>query len=338
MKWGITIKKHVWSFIYGTILTAFTIYVILDTFVITRVYTDVASNETEIITVEQEKTLDETSLSEKNFSETSDTQSNSDNVSKEKADDTSVTSSEPQISNNTYTDDNISITLTQYRKYDTNIYVADVTLSSAEYLQTALAKSSFGKNVTERTSDISKECDAILAINGDYYGAQEKGYVMRNGTLYRDTASKDNEDLVIYKDGSFGIIEESEVSATDASLDDAEQILSFGPALVENGEISVTEDAEVGREKASNPRTAIAVVDDLHYLFVVSDGRTQESDGLSLYELASFCQSLGGQTVYNLDGGGSTTMYFNGEVINKPTTDGRKIEERKVSDIVFIGY
>ena len=69
---------------------------------------------------------------------------------------------------------------------------------------------------------------------------------------------------------------------------------------------------------------------------MVSDGRTDESEGLSLYELATFMESLGVKAAYNLDGGGSSTMYFNGKVINNPTTNG-KIKEREVSDIVYIG-
>ncbi len=68
------------------------------------------------------------------------------------------------------------------------------------------------------------------------------------------------------------------------------------------------------------------------------DGRTSESEGLTLYELAVFLQELGASCAYNLDGGGSSTMYFNGEVINQPTTNGRSIRERSVSDIVYIGY
>lgn len=89
---------------------------------------------------------------------------------------------------------------------------------------------------------------------------------------------------------------------------------------------------------ASNPRTAIGIIDNLHYVFVVSDGRTEESEGLSLLELAEFMEGLGVETAYNLDGGGSSTMYFNGEVINTPTTNGRSVKERSVSDIVYIGY
>ena len=93
---------------------------------------------------------------------------------------------------------------------------------------------------------------------------------------------------------------------------------------------------EVDQAKTSNPRTAIGVISPLHYVFVVSDGRTDESEGLSLYELAQFMQELGVETPYNLDGGGSSTMVFNGTVINQPTS-GKRISERKVSDIVYIG-
>lgn len=103
-------------------------------------------------------------------------------------------------------------------------------------------------------------------------------------------------------------------------------------------EIAVSDNEEVGKAMASNPRTALGVTEDGHYLFVVSDGRTSESEGLSLYEMAEFMQSLGAVTAYNLDGGGSSTMYFNGEVVNNPTTSGRSIKERSVSDIVYIGY
>ena len=115
------------------------------------------------------------------------------------------------------------------------------------------------------------------------------------------------------------------------------QILSFGPGLIKNGEISVSKSTEVAQSKSSNPRTAIGIIDSLHYVFVVSDGRTSESQGLSLYELATIMKNLGCNVAYNLDGGGSSTMYFNGKVINNPT-DGRSNKERSVSDILYIGY
>ena len=241
-----------------------------------------------------------------------------------------------QVTDTSYSDENISINLTEKTVNETQIYVADVTLSSADYLKTALAQNSYGSNVTAKTSVTATENNAILAINGDYYGANSSGYVIRNGVVYRDSVrdNSSNGDLAIYKDGSFKIIYENQVSADQLVQDGVVNLLAFGPSLVENGKISVGTNAEVGQAMASNPRTAIGIIDEN----VVSDGRTSESKGLSLYQMAEVMKSYGVKTAYNLDGGGSSTLYFNGQVINKPTTGGSKISERAVSDIVYIGY
>ena len=235
-----------------------------------------------------------------------------------------------------WSDENISVTLTEYLYLDTHIYVADVAVSSAEYLKSAFAENTYGRNVTDETSDIAAENNAILAVNGDYYGAQETGYVIRNGTVYRDTSSGNSEILCIYADGTMSIENTGALSAQALVDSGVWQTLSFGPGLLDDGNVLVSVDDEVGKARASNPRTAIGQVSSNHYLFVVSDGRTDESAGLSLFELAEFMQGLGAQTAYNLDGGGSSTMYYQGDVINNPTS-GRSISERSVSDIVYIG-
>ena len=337
------LKKYLFAIVYSVLLTAFTVYVLMDTFVITRVYSTVpaasagseagaavaeaASPAEAAVTDAAEKTGQALAIAEE-----------SPEVSSASAQSSgSLVSQSPVSTATSYQDENITITLTEYREYDTSIYVADITLSSPEYLQTALAQNAYGRNVTEKTSEIAVENGAILAINGDYYGSQESGYVLRNGVLYRDIAERGQEDLVIYEDGSFEIITEDEVTAQELLDRGAVQILSFGPALVTGGDVSVTAGEEVGKAKSSNPRTAIGVIDDLHYVFVVSDGRTDESEGLSLYELAEFMSELGAETAYNLDGGGSSSMVFNGNVINNPTTSGNRIKERSVSDIVYIG-
>ena len=244
------------------------------------------------------------------------------------------------ITDSSYKDDNISINLTETTVNNTQVYVADVILNSSDYLKTAFAQNTYGTNVTAKTSVTAADNNAILAVNGDYYGANSTGYVIRNGVVYRDTIREDssNGDLAIYKDGSFKIIYEDQISAEQLVNDGVVNLLAFGPALVENGEISVGTNQEVGQAMASNPRTAIGIIDENHYIIVVSDGRTSESEGLSLYQLAEVMKSYGAKTAYNLDGGGSSTLYFNGQVINKPTTGGNKISERAVSDIVYIGY
>ena len=292
-------KKYLFAICYGSILTIFTIYMVLNTFVISEVYTKVNNS-----------TANTSGMSTGKVRETS----------------------------NSYQDENIAIDINEFRENNTTIYVADIKVTNPALLKTGFAKGVYGKNVTEKTSTIAYGLGAILAINGDYYGVQENGYVLKNGTIYRSTAVKNQEDLVIYEDGSFEVINESEVDIDTLLKNGAYNILSFGPSLVENGNVVVSKNNEVGKAMASNPRTAIGIIDDLHYVFVVSDGRTSASEGLSLYELASFMQSLGATTAYNLDGGGSSTMYFNGRVINNPTTNGNKISERSVSDIVYIGY
>ncbi len=399
-------KNYLWGILYGLFLTGFTVYVLLDTFVIARVYrpvtpdssysqTEYGQNSPDPVT-EQNKEPDEattgndsdsavtTENSDKtddssvgNDSDSAVTTENSDKTddssvgndsdsaatteNSDKTDDSSVGndsdsavttensdktddfsaesgSDSAVITENSYQDGNISVAITEYRQNDTTIYAADVRLASAEYLKTAFAKNAYGKNITEKTSAIAENHQAILAINGDYYGAQKNGYVLRNGVLYRSAAARNQEDLVIYQDGSFALISESEVSAEQLREDGAAQILSFGPGLIKDGAVCVSQNDEVGKAKASNPRTAVGIIDELHYVFVVSDGRTEESEGLSLYELAVFMQSLSVRDAYNLDGGGSSTMVFCGEVVNHPTTNGNSIKERSVSDIVYIGY
>ncbi|WP_247925400.1 phosphodiester glycosidase family protein [Streptococcus oralis] len=245
-----------------------------------------------------------------------------------------------QVTDTSYSDGNISVTLTEKTVNETQVYVADINLSSSDYLKTALAQNSYGTNVTAKTSVTAAENNAILAVNGDYYGANSSGYVIRNGVVYRDSVREDasNGDLAIYKDGSFKIIYEDQVSVDQLVQDGVVNLLAFGPSLVENGEISVDTNTEVGQAMSSNPRTAIGIIDENHYIIVVSDGRTSESKGLSLYQMAEVMKSYGVKTAYNLDGGGSSTLYFNGQVINKPITGGSKISERAVSDIVYIGY
>ncbi|MDD3394334.1 MAG: phosphodiester glycosidase family protein [Anaerotignum sp.] len=326
-------KKYVWALIYGLMLTAFTFYVVMNTFVITKVYSAVPSQTNETGNASSQK-LESIQEEVSSKSENSEPLSSESNVNEN---DTALLTQSPVVTENSYSDPNISITITEDRVYDTSVYVAEVYVSSGEYLKTALAQNSYGKNITQKTSEMAENNNAVLAINGDFYGTQTKGYVIRNGVLYRETASANGEDLVIGQNGSFAIVNEGEISAQQLLEDGAAQVLSFGPALLINGEISVSESEEVGKAKTSNPRTALGVIDDLHYVFVVSDGRTEESAGLTLHQLAEYMHSLGVEVAYNLDGGGSSTMYFNGKVINNPTTNGNRIQERRVSDIVYIG-
>ena len=315
--------RVIWTTASCLLAVVFAGYVLMDTFLIARTYQTAAEPNLSMFSSESGQSL---SLQASQTAQDS-----------EAAASTQTQALQATAENVVYSDENVSIAMTQYREYDTDIYVAEVWLSSAQYLKTAFAENSYGKNVTAKTSEIASQCEAILAINGDYYGARESGYVIRNGVVYRDYGSGSTDILCIYADGSFGITNSTEASAQELVDSGVWQAFSFGPGLVENGGITVDQNTEVGKAMASNPRTAIGQISELHYVFVVSDGRTDQSVGLSLYEMATFLQSLGVKTAYNLDGGGSSTMVLMGEVINNPTTGGSRTKERSVSDIVYIG-
>lgn len=301
-------KRHFANMVFALILAAYTVYAALDTFVIVRVLTPdtlpTATAEASTAPTEAPTTVPTATESPAEQATTA-----------------------PISTDTEYHDDQIDIVLTTMRVENTTVYVADVQIADISLLKTALAGNTYARNLTETTSVQAANAGAILAINGDYYGAQERGYVLRNGVLYRASAQSGTDALVIGTDGNFRIITEG-----------AWQVLTFGPALINGGQVTVSSSDEVGRAMTSNPRTAIGQISEGHYLLVVSDGRTKESTGLSLRQLAELMQSLGAQTAYNLDGGGSSTMVFQGRVVNNPTTNGRSIRERSVSDIVYIGY
>ena len=312
--------RRIWRIAASAVIVIWTAFTLLDAFVIPRDIIHTSETTGAFFTADTSPSDSDPAL------ESSETDSGN-------------TLTEPVITDSSYDDGSISIRISTMRRLDTDIYIADITVDDPDCLRTALAGNAFGRNLTDTTSSIARKHNAILAINGDYYGFRDAGYVMRGGYLYRELAANDQnqEDLVILEDGTLQILAEVDYTAQEMQEMGARDIFSFGPGLIIDGQISVREGEEVDRAQVTNPRTAIGVLSPLHYIFVVSDGRTDESVGLSLLELAQLMQDLGCTLAYNLDGGGSSTIWFNGKVLNRPTTFGDKISERKVSDIIYIG-
>ncbi len=231
-----------------------------------------------------------------------------------------------------YTDENIHVKITKVVKTDLVYYVADVKITSLQFLKVAFANDKFGKQ-HEETSSIARRYKAIFAVSGDYYGYRENGVIIRNGTLYRDkptTAAfnKSGETLALMTNGELRIFDKS---ITGASMIEQGVLHSwfFGPTLVLNG-------AYVERESSvsvKNPRNGIGMIEPLHYVFITVDGRLENSKGLTLKEFAQLFVDYGCSVAYNLDGGGSATMFMHNKVVNSPTYG----DERDISDIIYIG-
>jgi len=308
-------KPFAWAIIAATLLTFSSVTVLLDTFVIQRVGTS----------------------GENLYSESSSSSSESTSESESSSSSSTIV---PTYTENSYTDEHMTLTISTLRRHNTTVYVADIQTDDPLYLRTALAHDNYGRNITEKTSSMATRKGAIFAINGDYYGARSDGFVVRNGTLYRNTknTSASGQTLIMDNEGNFSILNESQTSRQELIDTHPLHAWSFGPALIKDGAIAVNSSSEVNQSSSSNPRTAIGQIAIGHYVCIVSDGRLTNEAGLSLLELAEEFDALGCTQAYNLDGGGSSTMWFNGRIINQPVNSGSTISERSVSDCVYLGY
>ena len=246
------------------------------------------------------------------------------------ATDTSYESATKSITISTVTTGSGSDTVTYY--------VADVQLHNGTDLLSAFSSGEYGGEAQD-TSDIAAANEAIVAVNGDYYGARDDGIIIRNGVLYRDEPARTG--LALYQDGTMETYDETEVSAEEMLAAGVWNTFSFGPALLEDGSIvegidSYEADANPKHPiQGTNPRTGIGMISADHFVFVVVDGRSPGySRGVTLTEFAQIFQELGCTSAYNLDGGGSATLYFMGELVNQPS---QKRGERSVSDILYVG-
>ena len=225
-----------------------------------------------------------------------------------------------------------------FGKSDLRYFVIHIETSDPKQLQTAFAGEAYSKRNVEATSDIAARHDALLAINGDYYNYKDDyGMIIRNGVLYRDAGST-RDHLLIYADGTFkGIYAEDYIKGEGQRFIDAGvvQSFAFGPLLVDNGQITELPEKYIVStgDTIREPRTAIGQVDKNHYVLLIADGRrTDWSDkGMTLQEMQQVFVQEGCRIAYNLDGGGSTTLIFEGEKINRSSGS----RERDVSDIVY---
>ncbi|WP_223257164.1 phosphodiester glycosidase family protein [Arthrobacter globiformis] len=257
---------------------------------------------------------------------------------------TTTVGSPASVTDTSYTADgtniNISTVVTGSGDSTVTYYVADVALDDATTLKSAFANDSFGENITQTTSEIAAAHNAIFAVNGDYYGFRDTGIVIRNGVVYRDEGARQG--LAFYRDGTVKVYDETATNAEQLVADGVWNTLSFGPAIVQDSQIvDGIEDVEVDTNfgnhsiQGEQPRTAVGLIGTNHLVFVVADGRSPGySTGVTMTGMAQIMKDLGAETAYNLDGGGSSTMYFDGALVNNPLGANR---ERGTSDILYIG-
>ena len=172
---------------------------------------------------------------------------------------------------------------------------------------------------------------------------EQKGNVIipRNGFVLSATGKRKEELLKRFRVGEKAIIGAPLLSTRLGGVktfivSQYEDIIGGAPALISFDEIKITWEKEKCSKsfvETRHPRTAVAKLKDGKFLMVTVDGRQKESVGMNLNELAALLLELGAVDAMNLDGGGSTTMFAGGKVVNKPSD---KEGERRVSDAILV--
>lgn len=260
-----------------------------------------------------------------------------------------------------YQSDELRIAVNKVEEDGVTYYVADIWMRNINCFRTAFSGGKF-RGKRESAEKIAQDNNAILAVNGDFLG----GLVIRNGVMYRkanrrptptpeptpepglnipeeaagaiETAAPQPKEkarpqraaCVLFYDGQM-ITEEYDSFRTDTAMGKgAWQGWQFGPTLVRNGEA-----AKDVKTQGRNPRCILGYYEPGHYCIVMIDGRQKGySIGMNFKEMIDLSLRLGLTEAYNLDGGASAIMVFNGEIINRPSGSG---DARNLPDMVTIG-
>ena len=227
-----------------------------------------------------------------------------------------------------YRDDTVFVTVKTVQADGAVYHIADVYLRDLSALKTAFATGEFVPGAKVSTLSMARENGAVFALSGDYCGIRERGVVIRNGKAYRFGRAHDV--CVLYCDGTMETFAPATFHAEREWKKGIWQAWDFGPELLEKD----------GRARTSfspgiagkNPRCAIGYYAPGHYAFVAVDGRQEQSEGMTLSELAKLFEDLGCCRAYNLDGGHSAVMVWQGEMYSSPSKPGG----RAISDIIYL--
>ena len=211
-------------------------------------------------------------------------------------------------------------------------YVADIYIKDISCFSSYVENDSYESYVTTPALELAELAGAILSINGDYCNAQnEKGLFVRNGVVYQQEQLPRCDIAVLYTDGSLETYAPGEYTAEGILERQPWQLWKFGPELLDADGQPLGSFNTSSAIEAANPRSALGYYEPGHYRFVVSEGRLRDGGyGLTMAELAQIFSDLGCKRAYNLDGGDSACMVFNGQVCNV------RSGQRELGDILLI--
>lgn len=260
------------------------------------------------------------------------------------------------VSSTVYRSEDISLTVKEVNYTYTSssgatrkmqYYVYDIYVRYVENLYSSVSKNRKPFETLVENSATLKNAEGIpftkgvciAAVNDDYWGnANHTLVAVRNGNVLRTTDRIESDLCVLYYDGTMEMFTPETYDWESILEKRPYQIWNFGPNLLDaDGEaLSEFDPSSYDRHVVGNrnPRTAIGYYEPGHYCFVVVDGRSADADGATMAQLAEIMEDLGCTSAYNLDGGGSTLAYYNGDMIR--VVEGEE-KQRSLFGIVCVG-
>ena len=235
-----------------------------------------------------------------------------------------------------YCDETILAIVWKERVGRTACTFSEIRIADASQFRRHLAGDEYASSIQLKASDMAKTVNAVVAMNGDFYAFRQTGVIVYDRKLYRfdptrlDTCFWTSSGNMIFSHiGELTTREETEQFIAD---NDILFSTSFGPILVENGELYYTATYAAGEVNDIYARAAIGMTDDLHYLLMVTstDGGSYVN-GMTVMDSARLMLEKGCYQAYELDGGQTATIVYNGEPANGIVYG----YERTMSDIIY---
>ncbi|MEG0996391.1 MAG: phosphodiester glycosidase family protein, partial [Clostridia bacterium] len=231
-----------------------------------------------------------------------------------------------------YQDESIHVVTQRMTYKQAKCMVLRVTIADPSQLRTAMTRDDYDTKEYVKTKLLAKKKNSVLAINGDFFKYNDFGYLVRQGTLYRDRPDAEHDVLLIDDQSDFYVVPAGDADALYAKVSaleaDGRKVINsfnFGPILVNGGEIpKINSSLYQGRYKMM--RLAIGQLAPLEYAVYFCYGLSDATEGLSLENFAAFIKDSTPevQVAYNLDGGGSAhVVLLQHQLHNNPS--GRDI-------------
>lgn len=265
--------------------------------------------------------------------------------------DTEIVEVSPEFGKWSYKNKTLSVTIDEFtgtcaygkNTLDFPYYVVDIHMRADEYRSGFGDEKRAGKG-KDSAMNIAKKYKAVLLVTGDnliHMDADKKGVLIRDNWVYQ---SSNKGDLMIWHPETLSLELVPKEKITSAQLiqeNGAENCVSFGPILIQDG---VQADAKVLEKNwlfKTNPRVGIGMVEPGHFIVVVGGYRSDNPKanlGWDLNEFADIMASLGCRQAYNVDGGVSTCLVFMGERLNRGGNKKDWSQLRTLPDGIIFGY